>query len=87
MQEIDDIAVEEFKKQCEGVVVEYEEIVVEGNQVEILEAIGRRKDYELLIIGNRQVTSCQMGQIMVSTLLIQGCIEKNTTTTIVGDNV
>lgn len=34
MQETDEVAVEEFKKQCEGVSVEYEEIVVEGSLAE-----------------------------------------------------
>ncbi|ESQ52396.1 hypothetical protein EUTSA_v10016301mg [Eutrema salsugineum] len=87
-KEIDEVAVEEFKKQCEGVVVEYEEIVGEGNLAEIIKAMGRRKEYELLIIGNRQVTSSyEMGRVEVSTLLIQGGSEKDTAKTITGNDV
>ncbi|KAL0770359.1 hypothetical protein Bca101_035510 [Brassica carinata] len=85
-QEIDEAAVEEFKKQCEG--VEYEEIAVEGNISKIIEAMGR-KEYELVIIGNRQVLTSyyEMGRVEVSTLVIHGCSENDRAKTFVGDNV
>ncbi|KAG2289729.1 hypothetical protein Bca4012_029201 [Brassica carinata] len=84
--EIDEAAVEEFKKQCEG--VEYEEIAVEGNISKIIEAMGR-KEYELVIIGNRQVLTSyyEMGRVEVSTLVIHGCSENDRAKTFVGDNV
>lgn len=88
MQEIDEVAVEEFKKQCEGVLVEYEEISVEGSLAEIIKAMGR-KEYGLVIIGNRQVLTShyEMGRVEVSTLLIHGCSENDRAKTVVGDNV
>lgn len=88
IQEIDEVAVEEFKKQCEGVVVKYEEIAVEGNIAKIIEAMGR-KEYELVIIGNRQVLTSyyEMGRVEVSTLVIHGCSENDRAKTFVGDNV
>ncbi|RID61621.1 hypothetical protein BRARA_E00755 [Brassica rapa] len=87
-KEIDEVAVEEFKKQCEGVVVKYEEIAVEGNIAKIIEAMGR-KEYELVIIGNRQVLTSyyEMGRVEVSTLVIHGCSENDRAKTFVGDNV
>ncbi|KAG2326548.1 hypothetical protein Bca52824_009276 [Brassica carinata] len=87
-KEIDEVAVEEFKKQCEGVLVEYEEISGEGNLARIIEAMGR-KEYELVIIGNRQVLTSyyEMGRVEVSTLVIHGCSENDRAKTIVGDNV
>ncbi|KAG5396169.1 hypothetical protein IGI04_017983 [Brassica rapa subsp. trilocularis] len=86
--EIDEVAVEEFKKQCEGVVVKYDEIAVEGNIAKIIEAMGR-KEYELVIIGNRQVLTSyyEMGRVEVSTLVIHGCSENDRAKTFVGDNV
>ncbi|CAH8355737.1 unnamed protein product [Eruca vesicaria subsp. sativa] len=88
-KEIDEVAVEEFKKQCEGKGVDYEEIAAAGNLGEIIEAIGRRKEYELLIIGNRQVLTSyyEMGGVEVSTLVIHGCSENDRAKTILGDNV
>ncbi|KAF8101866.1 hypothetical protein N665_0201s0175 [Sinapis alba] len=87
-KEIDEVAVEEFKKQCEGVVVEYEEIAVEGNLAKIIEAMGR-KEYELVMIGNQQVLTShyEMGRVEVSTLVIHECSENDRAKTIVGDNV
>ncbi|WZY92140.1 hypothetical protein YC2023_064469 [Brassica napus] len=87
-KDIDEVAVEEFKKQCEGVVVEYEDIAVEGNIAKIIEAMGR-KEYELVIIGNRQVLTSyyEMGRVEVSTLVIHGCSENDRAKTFVGDNV
>nr|VDD05706.1 unnamed protein product [Brassica oleracea] len=87
-KEIDEAAVEEFKKQCEGLVVEHEEIAVEGSLAKIAKAMGR-KEYELVIIGNRQVLTSyyEMGRVEVSTLVIHGCSENDRAKTIVGDNV
>ncbi|CAF1812626.1 unnamed protein product [Brassica napus] len=87
-KEIDEGAVEEFKKQCEGLVVEHEEIAVEGSLAKIAKAMGR-KEYELVIIGNRQVLTSyyEMGRVEVSTLVIHGCSENDRAKTIVGDNV
>ena len=88
IQEIDEGAVEEFKKQCEGLVVEHEEIAVEGSLAKIAKAMGR-KEYELVIIGNRQVLTSyyEMGRVEVSTLVIHGCSENDRAKTFVGDNV
>ncbi|KAJ0258866.1 hypothetical protein HA466_0075900 [Hirschfeldia incana] len=87
-KEIDEVAVEEFKKQCQGESVEYEEIVVEGSLADFIKAMGRM-EYELVVVGDQQVLTSyyEMEQAKVSTLVIRGCSENDRAKTIVEDKV
>ncbi|CAN8316858.1 unnamed protein product [Cochlearia groenlandica] len=77
-KDLDEIAMEEFKKQCEGVVVEYEDIVFDGDLVEIMEIM--RNEYELMIIGDQHLASYdEIGRVLVSTLVVKGYNNENAT--------